>query len=116
MESRKTEWPNKLAQNGVKTFMQQTTIWQDFMIRQAQCSDVAIVPTSKALLKNLDWQEQICKRGILLPKLFWPTVWKNCSSDREKLVQLDDEDWEFCKNFEITAQFVQTVKGHNDYW
>ena len=22
--------------------------------------------------------------GILLPKLFWPTVRKNCSSDREK--------------------------------
>ena len=25
------------------------------------------------------------KNGILLPKLFWPTVRKNCSSDREKL-------------------------------
>ena len=24
--------------------------------------------------------------GILLPKLFWPTVRKNCSSDREKLL------------------------------
>ena len=23
------------------------------------------------------------KTGILLPKLFWPTVRKNCSSDRE---------------------------------
>ena len=26
-----------------------------------------------------------CMYGILLPKLFWPTVRKNCSSDREKL-------------------------------
>ena len=25
--------------------------------------------------------------GILLPKLFWPTVRKNCSSDWEKLEQ-----------------------------
>ena len=25
--------------------------------------------------------------GILLPKLFWPTVRKNCSSDREKLLK-----------------------------
>ena len=30
--------------------------------------------------------------GILLPKLFWPTVRKNCSSAREKI----------CKIFEIT--------------
>ena len=27
--------------------------------------------------------------GILLPKLFWPTVRKNCSSDHEKLAILD---------------------------
>ena len=27
------------------------------------------------------------RNGILLPKLFWPTVRKNCSSDREKLFQ-----------------------------
>ena len=26
-----------------------------------------------------------CRNCILLPKLFWPTVRKNCSSDREKL-------------------------------
>ena len=26
------------------------------------------------------------RNGILLPKLFWPTVRKNCSSDREKLL------------------------------
>ena len=26
------------------------------------------------------------KNGILLPKLFWPTVRKNCFSDREKLL------------------------------
>ena len=24
------------------------------------------------------------RNGILLPKLFWPTVRKNCSSDQEK--------------------------------
>ena len=27
--------------------------------------------------------------GILLPKLFWPTVRKNCSSDREKLLKFE---------------------------
>ena len=36
-------------------------------------------------------------RGILLPKLFWPTVRKNCSSDREKLLKLEAEGREFAK-------------------
>ena len=35
--------------------------------------------------------------GILLPKLFWPTVRKNCSSDREKLLKFEAEDREFAK-------------------
>ena len=39
---------------------------------------------------------------ILLPKLFWPTVRKNCSSDREFLRSLE--------------QFIQTVKGQNNFW
>ena len=29
--------------------------------------------------------EKKIKNGILLPKLFWPTMRKNCSSDQEKL-------------------------------
>ena len=37
--------------------------------------------------------------GILLPKLFRPTVRKKCSSDREKL-----------------EQSIQTVKGQNHFW
>ena len=30
--------------------------------------------------------------GILLPKLFWPTVRKNCSSDQEKLLKFMAEN------------------------
>ena len=44
--------------------------------------------------------------GILLPKLFWPTVRKNCSSDRE----------EFLKFLRSLEQFIQTVKGQNNFW
>ena len=40
--------------------------------------------------------------GILLPKLFWPTVRKNCSSDQEKLLKFEAEGREFEKKFEIT--------------
>ena len=38
----------------------------------------------------------------MLPKLFWPTVRKNCSSDREKLLKFMAEGREFPKIFEIT--------------
>ena len=35
--------------------------------------------------------------GILLPKLFWPTVRKNCSSDWEKLLKFEAKGQKFCK-------------------
>ena len=35
--------------------------------------------------------------GILLPKLFWPTVRKNCSSDWEKLLKFEAKGQEFAK-------------------
>ena len=43
--------------------------------------------------------------GILLPKLFWPTVRKNCSSDREKLLR---------KLFSITRTSFLIV-GQNNF-
>ena len=54
--------------------------------------------------------------GILLPKLFWPTVRKNCSSDREKLLKFEAEGWEFAKFLRSLEQFIQTVKGQNNFW
>ena len=48
--------------------------------------------------------------GILLPKLFWPTVGRNCSSDREKNLKFEAEGREFTKIFRSLEQFVQTVK------
>ena len=49
--------------------------------------------------------------GILLPKLFWPTVRKNCSSDREKLLKFEAEGREFAKILLPLEQFFQTKKG-----
>ena len=54
--------------------------------------------------------------GILLPKLFWPTVKKNCSSDREKFLKFKAEGQEFAKILRSIEQFVQTVKGQNNFW
>ena len=56
------------------------------------------------------------KNGILLPKLFWPTVRKNCSSDREKLFKFAAEGREFEKFLRSLEQFIQTVKGQNNFW
>jgi hypothetical protein len=49
---------------------------------------------------------------VLLQKLFWPTVRKNCSSDREKLLKFEAEGREFakilrtiCSNSERSEQF-----------
>ena len=36
------------------------------------------------------WEMIFCK-----PKLFWPTVRNNCSSDREKLLKFEAEGREF---------------------
>ena len=52
----------------------------------------------------------------LLPKLFWPTVIKNCSSDREKLLKFEAEGREFEKFLRSLEQFIQTVKGQNNFW
>ena len=54
--------------------------------------------------------------GILLPKLFWPTVRKNCSSDWEKLLIFDAEGQEFAKILKSLEQLMQTVKGQNIFW
>ena len=54
--------------------------------------------------------------GILLPKLFWPTVRKKCSSDQEKLFKFEDEGQEFAKSLRALEQFIQTVKGQNNFW
>ena len=45
----------------------------------------------------------ITGNGILLPKLFWPTVRENCSSDREKL-----QNW----NSRLKAENLQNFWDH----
>ena len=55
------------------------------------------------------------RNGILLRKLFWPTVRKNCSNDWENLLEFEAEDWEFAKILRSLKQFIQAVKGHNNF-
>ena len=58
----------------------------------------------------------IKNNGILLPKLFWPTVRKNCSSDREQLLKFEAEGRDFAKILRSLEQFVRTVKRQNNFW
>ena len=54
--------------------------------------------------------------GILFPKLFWPTVRKKSSSDQENLLKFKNEGREFAKFLRSLEQFIQTVKGQNNFW
>ena len=56
------------------------------------------------------------RNGILLPKLFWHTVRKLCSMDWEKLLEFEAEGREFAKFLRSLEQFIQTVKGQNNFW
>ena len=40
---------------------------------------------------------------------------KNCSSDREKLLKVKAEDQEFAKFLRSLEQFIQSVKGQNNF-
>ena len=48
--------------------------------------------------------------GILLPKLYWLTVSKNCCSDWEKLLKFE----QIANILRSLEQFIQTVKGQNN--
>ena len=41
---------------------------------------------------------------------------KNCSSDREKLLKFEAEGGEFAKFLKSLEQFIQIVKGQNNFW
>ena len=41
---------------------------------------------------------------------------KNCSSDREKLLKFEAEGRELANFLRSLEQFIQTVKGQNNFW
>ena len=81
---------------------------ESFVLTADQCSENNKLSNARCFT--------IVRIGILLPKLFWPTVRKNCSSDREKLLKLEAEGREFAKILRSLEQFIQTVKGQNNFW
>ena len=86
------------------------------------CQEVVILP-SLPQRSNLFllWQKLISQKiaifnGILLQKLCWPTVRKRCSSDQEKLLKFAAEGREFATFLRSLEQFIQKVKGQNNFW
>ena len=55
------------------------------------------------------------KNGILLPKLFWPTLRKKCSSDWEFFLKFDAEGWEFAKILWSLEPFFFLIVGQNNF-
>ena len=51
------------------------------------------------------------RNGILLPKLFWPTVRKKCSPDWKKNLKFKAEGREFAEVLRSLEQFIWFVKG-----
>ena len=62
-----------------------------------------------------NFQINVIGKDILLPKLFWPNVGKNCSSDREKLLKFKAEGREFVFFLRSLEQSIQTVKDKGNF-
>ena len=56
------------------------------------------------------------RNGILFLELFQHTVRKTNSSGHEKLLKFEAECQEFAKLLRSLEQFIQTVKGPNNFW
>ena len=53
--------------------------------------------------------------SILFPKLFWPAVRKNDSTDWEKLLKFEAEGQEFARFLRSQEQLIRTVKAKNNF-
>ena len=88
------------------------------MYKKMEKRMMAEVGCTVPYLPNVD--DKICadkvRNDILVPKLFWPTVRKNWTSDQEKLLKSEAEGQEFAKFLRSLEQFIQTVKGQNNFW
>ena len=76
----------------------------DFDIEHGQFKGQFIFPIHICIKQG--FTRTLVINGIFLPKLFWPTVRKNCSSDWEKLAKI----------LRSLEQFIQTVKGQNPFF
>ena len=73
-------------------------------------------PDSRSFVEQKSPQFLFSERsGILFPKLFWQSVRKKCSSNREKLLKFETEGQEFANFLRSLEQFIQTVNGQCNF-
>ena len=95
-----------------KVFARMTPDQKEFLIEELQ--ELGYYVRTHHTFSWILFREK--KNGILLPKLFWPTVRKNCSSDQENHFKFEAEGRELAKFLRSLGQFIQTVKGQNNFW
>ena len=67
---------------------------------------------------NAQWIQDLSEKTLVLcyqncSDLLWE---KNCSCDQEKLLKFNVEGQEFAKILRFLQQFIQKVKGQNNFW
>ena len=68
------------------------------------------------LFCQLDYACLLDKLWYFVSKIVPTYCEKNCSIDREKLLKSEAEVREFAKIMRSLEQFIQTVKGQNNFW
>ena len=58
----------------------------------------------------------ILEKWYFVSKIVLTYCEKNCFSDQEKLLKFETEGREFAKILTSVEQFIQTVKGQNNFW
>ena len=56
------------------------------------------------------------KKCYFVSKIVLTYCEKNCSSDRVKLMKYEAEGQEFAKFLKSLEQFIQKMKGQNNFW
>ena len=78
--------------------------------------DVLLLALQHVDLLNQIWSIACAEMVFCyVPKLFWSTLRENCSSDWEKLFIFEAKGREFAKFLRALEQFIQTVKGQNNF-
>ena len=75
---------------------------------------------AKILLRNdskfLETLSLIPSNWYFVTKIVLTYCEKKCSSEREKLLKFEAEGREYAKILRSPEQFIQTVKGQNNFW
>ena len=98
---------NKLQEknNSAKIFLTQDNITKEKIQKYRQLCNMANL---RLLVVVKEW--------YFVTKIVLNYCEKKNSSDREKLLKFEAEGREFPKFLRLLEQFIQTVKGQNNFW